>query len=640
VRFMLAVQLTLLAVVVDLLAVVARRPALAGVPFLLLFTIAGAVPRQAVSWVWFGLAAVGYLLLLGSDARDELAHWGRFMPRNAGGSRAAVQALSARRIGLIAIALAVIAPIVLPMRSSNVLADALHGGGGGGGKGGVSLSPFATLKGQLDRRNAQTLLDVSTNGLDGNDPFYLRQVVLDQFDASGWRQGDTGRGQPLDSTQFASDPGTDQPNFAGYSATVTIDNLDDVEAPIFQSPTHIDGLSKKWSWSGQDAVLVGSRIKRGDRYTERVAEPRPTVSQLEEAKEPTNLSALGHWLQFPANMPPRVVALVKRLVAKSDSPYSAARAIFDYFRPSNGFSYSLSTKAGDSGSDLEDFLLVGKAGFCQQYAASMAIMLRMAHVPSRVVIGYTHAKPDRNGSFTITTSDAHAWVEAYFDGLGWVPFDPTPLVGIDAGRAATVPWAPHPSLSVPNASGPASSSSANNTAAQKKDQTLGAGAKAGQSGSGTSIPLWGVALLVSIGALVFAIVLFPALVRRWRRRGRLRAAARGPDPLWQELADTAVDLGYVWSPMRSPRQVVSWLRREGGLSDDARDSLRSLATAVEVSRYAAPGHDSGDTVTMVDDLRQVERSLREQRSGWERTRARLLPDSLGWVRRLRWRGHH
>ena len=55
----------------------ARRPALAGVPFLLLFTIAGAVPRHAVAWVWFGAAAAGYLLLLGSDARDELSRWGR-----------------------------------------------------------------------------------------------------------------------------------------------------------------------------------------------------------------------------------------------------------------------------------------------------------------------------------------------------------------------------------------------------------------------------------------------------------------------------------------------------------------------------------------------------------------------------------
>ena len=59
----------------------------------------------------------------------------------------------------------------------------------------------------------------------------------------------------------------------------------------------------------------------------------------------------------------------------------------------------------------------------------MGIMLRVAGVPSRVVLGYTHEVPDESGTFTITTNNAHSWVEAYFDGIGWVPFDPTPLDG-------------------------------------------------------------------------------------------------------------------------------------------------------------------------------------------------------------------
>jgi hypothetical protein len=110
----------------------------------------------------------------------------------------------------------------------------------------------------------------------------------------------------------------------------------------------------------------------------------------------------------------------------------------------------------------------------------------------------------------------------------------------------------------------------------------------------------------------------------------LRAAARDPDPLWRELADTAVDLGYVWSPVRTPRQVVTWLRREA-VDGDAEQALRTLAGAVERSRYAAPGDGSGNR-TLVAELRRVEVSLRSTRSGWERTRARLLPLSLGWTR--------
>src|SRR5919204_4803259 len=79
----------------------------------------------------------------------------------------------------------------------------------------------------------------------------------------------------------------------------------------------------------------------------------------------------------------------------------------------------------------------------------------------------------------------------------------------------------------------------------------------------------------------------PAAARWMRRRARIRAAARGPDPLWVELADTATDLGYVWSPVRTPRQVVNWLGREG-LPPEAAGSLRTLARAVEQARYAPP----------------------------------------------------
>jgi transglutaminase-like putative cysteine protease len=639
VRMMLAAQLTLLAVVVDLLAVVARRPALAGVPFLLLFTIAGAVPRHAVGWLWFGLAAAGYLLLLGSDARDELSRWGRLMPRNVGASRAAVKALSARRIGVTAIVLAVLVPLVLPVRSSNLLADALHGGvDNGSGKGGVSLSPFASLKGQLERKKPETLLHVTTSGLAGNEPFYLRQVVLDRYDASGWRQSDPGRAEPLDSTTFQTDPTTGRAASVKYTATIDINKLSDVNAPIFQSPTALSGLSGNWGWSSQNGVLAGSRTGSGDRYTEQVAEPDPAIADLENAREPEDRRALLRWLEYPANMSPAVIALVKQRTTKAGTPYARARAIFDYFSTQNGFSYNLATKVGDSGDDLQDFILIGKTGYCQQFAAAMAIMLRLADVPARVVLGYTHAKPDTNGTFAVTTNDAHAWVEAYFAGLGWVPFDPTPLLGGDAARAAALPWAPH-TTTLPGSSTPVASGSSSGKQATESATASSAAVGATKSGNGNGLPLWAAVLLLGLLGLVIVVGLTPFSVRTWRRRSRLHASARGPDPLWRELADTVVDLGYVWSPVRSPRQVATWLKREG-LSDEADRSLRTLAGAVELSRYAAPGRHGASTGTMVDDLRRVENSLRSTRSGWERVRARLLPESLGWATRLRPRGRH
>ena len=73
----------------------------------------------------------------------------------------------------------------------------------------------------------------------------------------------------------------------------------------------------------------------------------------------------------------------------------------------------------------------------------MAVMLRLAGVPARVVLGYCTRSPDANGEFTVTSFDAHAWVEAYFKGIGWVPFDPTPIGGLDGGSKSDLAYAPH-----------------------------------------------------------------------------------------------------------------------------------------------------------------------------------------------------
>jgi transglutaminase-like putative cysteine protease len=631
VRMVLAALLVLLAVAVDLVAVVARRPALAGVPFLLLYTLAGAMPRHAVGWFWFALAALGYLILLSSDARDERSRWGRLMPRPAGASKAAVKALSARRIAVIAIVIALVIPLVLPIRKSNLLADALHGGhGSGGGGSGISLDPFVRLKGQLNRKDPVKLLDVDTGGLNNRNPFYLGEIVLDRYDASGWRQGSRGATEPVASTRFVANPDASSPNIQAFTFTATIasDNLDDVALPLFQSPSSIVGLSSDWVWSPQQATVLGGRIQKDDHYTETVVEPEPTVSQLRQSKTLAGDPALRAWLEHP-NMPTFVTDTVKSIIKGKRTPYDKARALLDYFvGPGSTFTYSLSTKVGDSGNDLVDFLQ-NQVGFCQQYAAAMAIMLRLAGVPSRVVVGYTHSVPNTDGSFTVTTNDAHAWVEGYFQGFGWLPFDPTPLVGVDAGRAAAIPWAPRAAVTAPSVA--TGASSAVRGAEQNKRTTVvpeAPGAGSGQASAG--LPMWATWLLVGIAGLVVLVFLVPALVRLQRRHRRLRAAARDPDPLWRELADTAVDLGYVWSPVRTPRQVVTWLRREA-VDGEAEQALRTLAGAVERSRYAAPGNGSGDR-TLVAELRRVEVSLRSTRSGWERTRARLLPLSLGWTR--------
>jgi hypothetical protein len=254
----------------------------------------------------------------------------------------------------------------------------------------------------------------------------------------------------------------------------------------------------------------------------------------------------------------------------------------------------------------------------------MAVMLRLAHVPARVVLGYAHDVPNTGGTFTVTTYDAHAWVEAYFAGVGWIPFDPTPISGISGGKTNDLAWAPHDPTQQTLPHDNTGSVAAPSITRSTRPADVPAAATSHQD-NGISGVLVGFLVVL---ALLAMILLVPAFVRWRRRRHRLRLVRHGDtDALWDELSATATDLGYVWSPARTPRQVAAWL---GGSSRSADTSLGSLTSAVEQARYAPNGTAAGPQ--LVRDLGEVESGLRSRRSGRERMRARFWPASLDWTR--------
>jgi hypothetical protein len=642
IRLALCALLGLVAALVDLLAVVGRRGALAGVPLLVVYTIAGAVPRKPVSWVWFALAAAGFLILLALDSSDDLQRWGHYIPRSGRAARKrAAGAVSGQRIAAAAIVAAVVLPIFMPGDAHNFVANLFHpksantdGFGADSvkvGSGTNGIDPFAALRGQLNRDRKVDLLTVTTRsddprfgGAKGVQPFYLRTNVLPVFTGRGWQPAAHGALESIDDTQFASSPGTSfQPRVVHCSATLTVTNLRS-NPPVFLSPTAIQGLPGSTQWSPQDELLLNSSVTGGQKIREDVAQAQPTVADLSAASGPD--PAMRPWLRLPA-IASYVRTLTAQVVRGANTPYAKARAISDFFAdPNNGFYYSLQTQSGDSTDDLTNFLK-NRGGYCQQYAAAMAVMLRLSGVPARVVLGYAHDVPDASGSFTITTYDAHAWVEAYFTGIGWVPFDPTPVAGISGGSTNDLAWAPHDNAA---STAPRDQPSPAVHASVAPSQQAAASSGSGSS-SGRGIP--GVAVGALVIVVIIAIVLLiPAFVRWRRRRQRIHAARHGDtDALWAELSDTATDLGYVWSPARTPRQVALWL---GGTSRKADASLGTLTRAVERARYA-PGGAEGSVgpqagPELVHELHSVESGLRSRRSGRERFRAMFWPASLDW----------
>jgi len=639
IRFALSLMLALVTALVDLLAVVGRHGALAGLPLLVIFSASGAMVRGAVPWPVFALAAVGFLLLLSLDAPDDAATWGHRIARSEQRRTGTSTALTGVRIGAVALVVALVGALIVPVGGHNLVADAIRHTGDGGGSG-TSVDPFAGLAGNLHRGNSIDLAKVTITKTGGPDaqPFYLRTNVLETVTDDGWVESDPKFTVPVDDQRFPLFPDAADISVPRLSfvATISTERLTG-PPPVFAYPTQIAGLSGDIQWSPDAQTLVG-KVKKKQTYVVTAEQPVPSANQLgavpSDVRPGDRAANTEQWLQVP-DEPEQVVDTLRKIVqtlprSRPATAYERARAIDEYFtNPANGFTYSLSTVKGDSGNDLVDFLTY-KKGFCQQYAAAMGVFLRMAGVPSRVVIGFAHPVPDDSGTFTITSADAHAWVEAYISGAGWVPFDPTPLSGISGGAANDLPWAPHPTQSAATVVPTGAANETEPNPHQNQTQSPSAGAA-------TTTPAapapWGWIGFAGGLALVLAVLGVPGLMRTRRTRRRLRAARGGDsEALWAELADTARDLGYVWSPARTPRQVADWL---AGPAGPAGPALVTLARTVEQARYAPLRDASADGVA---ELVEVRGALRERLPWGERVRSRLLPASV--LPRLRRKKRH
>ncbi len=172
------------------------------------------------------------------------------------------------------------------------------------------------------------------------------------------------------------------------------------------------------------ADLVG----RGREYPADVALgstglPFPAVSQ------PAGRMAEADWERWVAGSAQNrqwlgLYRLNEEIVDGADDPYRIALRIEDFLR--TRYTYSLDPPASFMESPYAAFLFDTRTGFCQHFAGAMAALLRFNGVPSRVALGFTAGDKGADGRFVVTRKDAHAWVEAYFPGVGWVPFDPTP----------------------------------------------------------------------------------------------------------------------------------------------------------------------------------------------------------------------
>ncbi|MGY2004640.1 transglutaminase family protein [Blastococcus sp. SYSU DS1024] len=600
----------LVAVVVDLLAVTARQAAVAGAALLPLVCVPVATVTGGIGLVALVGPAAGFAVLLWADQRRSL--------EGPSGGGAAV------RIGAVAVAAGAVLGTTVPTLPEGSFATGL--GGGAGSATGTSLDPAAELRGQLTLPEPIELLRVDTSV---EDPGYLRAVALDEYDpAEGWSLSNLDGEVSVADDDLLAPPPARQPTRQVVAEVQVLDH-DDRFLPVPTSPLSVrtDGEDDAWRFDDATGTVFGRGItSAGLTYRATAIEPRPSHELLARAAPLAPDDPLQQRFGTLPELDPAITDLVAGLTEGAGTPYERVLRIQAYLTDrSNGFVYSLSTAPGTSGDDLVDFLRL-KRGYCEQYAGAMAVLVRQAGLPARVALGYTPGDAGPDGTRLITSDDAHAWVEVYFQGSGWVPFDPTPLA---VDRQVELPWSPRTTTQERADAAPAVPAPpvAPQPAAPRTDRLPQA---APQVAAPTQPGADRGPLLIGAGALALGVVVLaaPGCARALQRRRRLAG-----DGTWAELRATATDLGVHLHPSWTPRRVADALaltltRGPGGPSvESSVAAVRRLARAEEAASYGRPGSTRPDA-ELQTALRTARRGLLGARPRAVRVRALLWPHSL------------
>jgi transglutaminase-like putative cysteine protease len=662
-ELIVAAGVGLVAVIADVIAVRLRSPALAGLPLLVLFCVPVTTTAKFSgigAAVAFCLAITGYLALLAADGRDRLRLWGRLVTvwqqadveDHAKGPDTRALAAAGRRIGLAAVCVAVIAPLLIPGLHPHKL-FAKHPLNSTGNP--VALpDPLVAMRDQLNQRGAEsTTVLTYTSSSRTQLPPYLQLYVLNIQDSKGAftlvPPGAQGEVAVKNGKQLKQPPGLDlaetlvssvrtnvtiSKGVTGYSSKLNF-------LPVPYAPITI---STPGSWHEDNTTLMlysGSTSSLGGlRYSVTSSEPNPSVSELDAPQTGLPSRITSDYLKGRIADKRALTRIARQATHGAKTAYRRAVRLQDWFRTAGGFRYSLDTAQLTGPDSLLTFLTKTKAGFCQQFAYGMAMLARLEGIPSRIAVGYTPGTLQANGSWKVTEADAHAWPELYFKNIGWLRFEPTPA-GLATGQGdATAPVygnapavaptgpAPAPGASTaPSVSGSQSPGTAgglpeNVKRAQQVDGEHHDAAVKARHASIAGPVLLALAILVLLGAIA------PGLARRvvrQRRWGRASGDADLAHAAWQELRDDMTDYGLASRPSESPRALARRIGTAEGLDEPGRDALNRIASAEERASYASaaePGHE------LRTDVGTVRRSIASTVTPGARWRARLLPPSM------------
>ncbi|RBP61920.1 transglutaminase-like putative cysteine protease [Brevibacterium sanguinis] len=544
---MLVIAFTLITILIDGLVADLRAPKVSGVLLLVLWMIPVFFAPAQVMW-WHVAAVLAAFLLLMLSPYFPSTRW-----------RGGLTALVA---GTIAVVIGLGVPTLLPQvptienRASGNQADL------------TVTNPFLDLRADLGNRDDTVLFDYTTTA---ENPSPIRLTSIDSFDGQTWAP-----------TPFALDPfaiaaeGLPWPqglprdaNHSEERIDVSIGEYDQQYLPTPYAPQQPAGLDRRWIYDEESLTIVGNGERTaGLEYSMDYLSVEPTAEALRSAS-PVDAGEFETELEVPASLPQSVRDTADEVTAGASNQWEAAVLLQAYFR-SGEFEYSLDAPEKASGDAISDFL-VDKKGYCVQFSSAMTIMARTMGIPARIGVGF--ASGDRSGDeYQVSMQDSHAWPELYFEGVGWVRFEPTP------GGPAGAP----PQWSVASGEGEESEESEETAAPTEEPSESGTESPAPESAAPSEEPTTaaveatgaGYRPYLWSGLIAVAVILLLAVPALWRlllRRRRLREPV-DLEEVWREIRALATDYGQSLDPSRTLRHnelVLAGKAAAAGASDAA-----------------------------------------------------------------------
>ncbi|MBC7590949.1 MAG: transglutaminase domain-containing protein [Salinibacterium sp.] len=581
--FLLCVGIAAIAVAMDILAFAVRAPALTGLPLLVLLIVPSAVRPELENGFFFLLTASAWIAILLVRS-----------PRP--GRRVAVG------IAAVAVTAGLIVPLALPP-----LASTTQTGGTAAGLS-TGINPIITLGDDLRRGEASLALRYTSTDPDG---LYLRLTALDDFSGRSWVTSNTDTIESNEVDAIGGPPGLGEAvPVTPVTTEVTVANILSRWLPAPYAPSSVSGLVGQWSWEPDALAIRTERSSaRGQQYTVESLRIAPSIDQLVAAGT-TLEPGFDRYLALPDDLPSVVGSTALEVTAGAATNYDKALALQDYFRGGEFF-YSEDAPVENgydgSGASVLEAFLAAKSGYCVHFSSAMASMARTLGIPARVAVGFTPGQgtvqDDGTTEYTVTTFNLHAWPELYFAGIGWVRFEPTPGRGFVpefAPLAVDDPATPEVDESVPPpvpTVGPTTAPSL----PPEEDPALNDPQSVGPGAASTPAPWW---ILVVAGLI--ALLVAPGVVRAVRRARRLQQVSDGSAAAaWDELRDTADDLGLRTDSGRTPRQLSDDLAPH--LSARGAEALGRLRAALEAEAFAehAGAPRAGDVRAVIASLRRT-----------------------------------